>query len=690
MTPFQHQFKQQLMRLDKYVKMGLTAKQLLHLCHNLSPQDFLANLKINARAEKIRVRPVKLKDDTTTTIPVPLLVLSREHGFVLLIQKQNQNWLLTENDELIAFSNAHDIQCALQFYPDSSLSSLTDLLRFFLEDTKWDWQHIVVVSLMLTIFAAITPISFTAMLNTVIPFHDVQLWVQITGLLFVIVLLSGGFELIKKFFLLQIVLKRGEQAQARLWNKLLRFHPYYFSRYSIMNMVIAAQSMDEVRDTVDLSLISHFFTLIFTLTLFTLLFYYSTTLAFLTLLLLTLMLVVAYFFYKIIHHYLEKAQQARIKLAQFTLEIIKGIDKIKLAHAQQAVVAKWFIHLIEKKKFDVGSAKHINTLTLFMQSMLALISFSFYGVFLINMTFMSLSDFIGFTVTYGIIMGEIMSFIGNILTLLLALTILKRAKIITDNTHLEQATGIRPQHFRGMLTLNRLTIDIDDHPILAGIHLNISPGSTTALVGLSGSGKTTLLRSLVGLVEPPTQTIFIDNIALENLNLQWYRMHCGVILQNSMLIDGSIFDNISLGDDFELATIEALCAELHMTDWLSELPMGLHTRCMGAQVLVSGGQKQLILLARALIRKPKFLFLDEATSALDATSQKAVIKFLQRVPATKIIIAHRLETIQWADTILMMEEGKIIEEGRYDQLLAQKGAFFTLAQHQTCQDISKT
>jgi ATP-binding cassette subfamily B protein len=222
-------------------------------------------------------------------------------------------------------------------------------------------------------------------------------------------------------------------------------------------------------------------------------------------------------------------------------------------------------------------------------------------------------------------------------------------------------------------------------PILSGIHLELAPGRTYALVGRSGCGKTTLVKLIAALIEPSSGSIRFDHVDSRQLNHRDLRRQIGFVLQENHLFDGSVLANIAFGDaepDFERALAAARRAHAH--EFISRLPLGYETRVGDGGLTLSGGQRQRIAIARALYRDPPILIFDEATSALDSESERAIQASLAEVARgrTCLVIAHRLSTVRDADEILVMEQGRIVERGGHDALLARRGLYFHLHSQQ--------
>ncbi|XP_066209900.1 phosphatidylcholine translocator ABCB4 isoform X3 [Saccopteryx leptura] len=246
--------------------------------------------------------------------------------------------------------------------------------------------------------------------------------------------------------------------------------------------------------------------------------------------------------------------------------------------------------------------------------------------------------------------------------------------------------GLRPDKVEGDITFNEVVFNYPtrpDVPVLQGLSLEVKKGQTLALVGSSGCGKSTVVQLLERFYDPLAGTVLLDGQNAKKLNVQWLRAQLGIVSQEPILFDYSIAENIAYGDNSRVVSQDeimsaAKAANIH--PFIETLPQKYDTRVGDKGTQLSGGQKQRIAIARALIRQPRILLLDEATSALDTESEKVVQEALDkaREGRTCIVIAHRLSTIQNADLIVVFQNGKIKEHGTHQQLLAQKGIYFSM------------
>uniref|UniRef100_A0A8C9QQL5 ATP binding cassette subfamily B member 1 n=1 Tax=Spermophilus dauricus TaxID=99837 RepID=A0A8C9QQL5_SPEDA len=246
--------------------------------------------------------------------------------------------------------------------------------------------------------------------------------------------------------------------------------------------------------------------------------------------------------------------------------------------------------------------------------------------------------------------------------------------------------GLKPPMLEGNVTFDEVMFNYPTRPnipVLQGLSLQVKKGETLALVGSSGCGKSTVVQLLERFYDPLAGTVLLDGKDVKQLNVQWLRAHLGIVSQEPILFDCSIGENIAYGDNSRVVSQEEIvraAKEANIHHFIESLPDKYNTRVGDKGTQLSGGQKQRIAIARALVRQPHILLLDEATSALDTESEKVVQEALDkaREGRTCIVIAHRLSTIQNADMIVVFQNGKVKEQGTHQQLLAQKGIYFSM------------
>ena len=273
---------------------------------------------------------------------------------------------------------------------------------------------------------------------------------------------------------------------------------------------------------------------------------------------------------------------------------------------------------------------------------------------------------------------------SNVAALTEVVPIYERLKPILDEFP-ERAEGASdPGRLTGAIAIRDVSFTYEgaSRPALEGLDLTIAAGSFVAVVGPSGSGKSTLMRLLLGFERPTQGTVTFDGHDLASLDVVAVRRQIGTVLQTATLLPGSIFENISGSAIITREQAWDATRRVGIEDDIAAMPMKLETMIGANGGGLSGGQRQRIVIARAIVANPRLLFLDEATSALDNATQSVVNENLARLDATRIVIAHRLTTIVDADRILVMNAGRIVEDGTYEELLAARGLFHDLATHQ--------
>ncbi len=378
--------------------------------------------------------------------------------------------------------------------------------------------------------------------------------------------------------------------------------------------------------------------------------------------------------------YNKKRLELDPKLQSLTYAIFGGIQKIKVTGSEKRAFAKWadIFSAVERFTYSPPMIIRINGIISLVISTIGTMVLYYFAI----TSKVPYADYNAFNVAYGGVSGAIGTLCGVALQFATVQPILKLIKPVMEEKP-ESSEGRKiPTKLSGDIEINDVTFKYDANgpKVLNGINLKIKKGEYIGIVGKTGCGKSTLLRLLLGFETPDTGAIYYDGIDLKTLDLRSVRQKIGVVMQNGSLFPNDIFSNIiitspwkTMDDAWEAAKFAGIDEDI------KNMPMGMHTLISEGSGGLSGGQKQRLMIARAIINKPNILFLDEATSALDNITQKHVADKLADLEGTKLVIAHRLSTIKDCDRILVMDNGRIVEEGKYDDLMDKKGMFYELA-----------
>jgi ATP-binding cassette subfamily C protein len=292
--------------------------------------------------------------------------------------------------------------------------------------------------------------------------------------------------------------------------------------------------------------------------------------------------------------------------------------------------------------------------------------------------------FVAFNVAYGQFIASVFGLAKSWISLLNVAPLHQRARPILEAAVETRGSAQDPGEIIGNVEIRDIHFRYapDSPPVLNGLTLLAEAGKLIAVVGPSGAGKSSLVRLLLGFDDPQRGSIFIDGKDIRHLNKRALRQQFGVVLQNGRVLSGSVYHNITAGahvsreEAWEAARIAGLDKDIRA------LPMGMDTFLNEGASTISGGQRQRLMIARAVVRRPKLLIFDEATSALDNQTQEEVRRNLEKMNCTRIVIAHRLSSIANADRIYVLDGGQVVEQGSADQLMALNGRFAEMARRQ--------
>lgn len=477
----------------------------------------------------------------------------------------------------------------------------------------------------------------------------------------------------------------------RLYNKLIYFRTAFFDKTPIGQLVTRAVGDVETIATVYtdgfLMVFGDVLRIIFVLFM---MFQVDVHLSYISLAILPLMVVITRFFQKRLKKAFGDERTWTSNQNSFVQERLAGMPIIQVFNRQKA----------EFQKFD-----DINiTLKGALLKTVFIFSLFFPVVELIS------SLFIGFVLFYGgyitISAGVVIAFIQFISMLIRPLRQIadrfnniqrgivgaERVLGIMDEDYAMPNNGkVAKDQFDGKIEFENVRFAYDEkQEVLKGIDFKVNPGETVAIVGATGAGKSTIISLITRLYDINSGEIFIDDVELKDYELYNLRSHIGVVLQDVFLFHGSIFENLAFGDDsVTLEKIKAGAKEIEVDDFIESLPGGYEYVVSERGSSISLGQRQLLSFLRAYLSDPKILILDEATSSIDHESEKLIQRATEKITKnrTSIIIAHRLSTIEKADKIIVMEHGKIVEEGKHLELLDKNGYYATLYKAQLRHEI---
>jgi len=576
---------------------------------------------------------------------------------------------------------------AFMFYPPLPERPLGpwDLVRLAFRDRRRDLLTIASMGLGGGLLSLIAPVVTEQLFGRVIPGADRSQLLQMTLALVAAAFGAAAFQVTRSIAVLRITGKIDGSLQAAVWDRLLALPTTFFRRFTVGDLTSRAMGVDAIRGLLVGNVTTSFLGLVFSVFSFALLFYYSWKLALLAsgLIALLVLTTTALAYVQLRHQ--RELLRLEGRIASLVFGLIRGISKLRTGGAEKRAYARWAEHFTAQRRRTFRARAVANLQAVFN---------AVYGVFATLALFammglamedaLTVSRFLAFSAAFGQVQAAALTFVSLISGLLSMVPIYERlAPILVEPPEVDEAK-ITAGELSGDVEVGHVSFRYhDDGPlILNDVTIRARPGELIAIVGPSGAGKSTLLRLLLDFERATTGSIYYDGQDLASLDPRSVRRQIGVVLQNSRPMSGDIYSNIvgasGLGIDaaWEAARMAGLEADI------KAMPMGMHTLINEGAGTFSGGQVQRLMIARAVVSRPRIIFFDEATSALDNRTQDIVVDGLKRLKATRIVVAHRLSTIRNVDRIFVLENGRIVEEGNYGSLVAHKGLFFRLVERQ--------
>jgi ATP-binding cassette subfamily C protein len=655
-----------------------------------------ASVEAIARASGFRVREVLLHDRWWREDAGPLLGFRREDRAPLALLPVGRGRYealdpTTRRREPIDAAAASAIDPgAFTFYrpfPDRA-GERSELLRFALHGRGRDLGYVLAMAVLATLAGMVAPVATAVLIDHAIPDADLGTLGHLA-----LALAAAAFGLTMFRWAQGIALVRFETAadadtQSAVWDRLLRLQLSFFRDYSSGDLESRVTAVSRIRSYLGGGALRTLFGGVALLLNFFLLLYWSAALTTVAVAVAVLSAAVTIASGVAILSYTRRILARQGNLSGLMVQLIQGAAKLRVAAAEERAFAAWArsygalvdLELRRNRLVDAVAVANGLLSTLSTVALFAIASATFRD----PATAPSVGVFLAFFAAYGAFLAAVTS-VSETITDVLAIEILRERvqPILAARPEVDRRKA-SPGVLAGRVEMDRIAFRYgpDTPLVLDDVSLRCGAGEFVALVGPSGSGKSTILRLLLGFESPASGSIFFDGQELSGLDVHAVRRQMGVVLQTGRISAGSIYENViggaraSLDDAWEAARAVGFAEEIEA------MPMGMHTVVSEAGGNLSGGQRQRLLLARALVHRPRILLLDEATSALDNRTQAVVSGSLERLSITRIVIAHRLSTVRQADRIYVIEAGRVVESGTFDELAAAGGTFSRLMRRQ--------
>ncbi|CAL9341825.1 NHLP bacteriocin export ABC transporter permease/ATPase subunit [Streptomyces sp. enrichment culture] len=635
-----------------------------------------------ALASRVRTRAVRLegrwwREDVGPLVGhrslsgAPVALLWRRGGYVAVHPGSGR-------ETPVEKANAGEFEPqAVMFYrplPDRRLGPL-GLMRFCMAGTRRDLTALLLSGLVTVAVGAMVPLATGRVLGEFVPRAQTGPIVQVCLAVILGSVVAAAFMLLQNLTLLRLEGRVEATLQPAVWDRLLRLPTAFFAERSTGELASAAMGVSAIRrllagvgPTVAQSVTVGAVNL-------ALLLWFSVPMA---LAALGMLVAVAAVFLGL--GLWQVRWQRRLvvltnQLNNRAFQTLRGLPKLRVAAAENYAYAAWASEFARSRELQqkAGRVKNLTAvlgavyLPLCTLAMFMLLAGPARGT-------MTAAQFLTFHTSVTMVLASVTQLTGAFVSAVAALPLLEQIRPVLEAAPEVRAGSTRPGPLSGAVEARRLSFRYsDDGPlVLDDVSLEVRPGEFVAVVGPSGCGKSTLLRLLIGFDRPRSGSVLYDGQDLSALDLSAVRRQCGVVLQHAQPFTGSVMDVIRGTEPYTPEEVMAAAELAGLAEDIRRMPMGLHTLVSGSGA-VSGGQRQRLMIAQALIRRPRILFLDEATSALDNATQRTVMDSTRALRATRVVIAHRLSTVLDADRVVVMEDGKVVQQGPPADLLADTG-----------------
>lgn len=582
-------------------------------------------------------------------------------------------------DEAAARSIRPTASVFLPALPDE-VRTVRGLVRFMLAGSMRDVAWAAGAAGLASLIGLIVPYATGLLVEHTIPSDDFRGLSFVAAMLVAALSASAVAQYVSRLYLLRTEGRAGQRAIGAVVHRLLSLPAPFFKRFNAGDLADRLGCLDELQSSLTQAAIGGVIGGTFALGYLALMLLMEPSAALVAAMVMLAMLLFTVLVVRSQARLSADSAERSGKLSGFALQLFGGIDTLRTAGGEEAALMQWLQRFRRQQRTELDASKRVAALrvvaTCVPLGAIALL----WPIFAAAGS--SLGEYMAFNAAFvaaifGVIhLGEAL---GDVATVL---PHLQRLEPILEEAPERLESALQPGQLRGNLALSNVRFGYPGSAdeVLKGVSIEIPAGASVAIVGASGSGKSTIIRLLLGLERPGSGRVLVDGQDLARLDPVAVRRQMGVVMQKGQIIPGTVAENILGSTVLTLDDAWSAAEQAGLAEDIEAMPMGMHTYINPSTL--SGGQQQKVLLARALLGQPRVVVLDEATSALDEQSQATVVESMERLEVTRVAVAHRVSTIRTCDRIYVIERGLVAQQGTFDELLAQPGAFRRLVERQ--------
>jgi NHLM bacteriocin system ABC transporter ATP-binding protein len=559
------------------------------------------------------------------------------------------------------------------------------ILGFIRRSVGSDLWRLVLLGLAVGLLSLITPLVTKYIFSTVVPNQRSGVLFGLTLLLVVFAVGGFGFSVVQRQALARMNGHVATDLQSALSDRVVDLPLWFFRRYSSGSLARRVMAIDQIQSLATAAVTTSMLAVPIGVFNLGLAFYLEPRLGLFGSVVLVAGAAGIIFFTRSQSRHLTAQTEANQASFGLAMQFVDGVGKLRVANAERRAFAQWATRFADLKEAFVASQRGFAVLTAFTAAATAVGTAAlFLAVATLPAGTVSSATFIAFNTAFIQALAATAGLTGVAVFVAQSRPLYRSVRPVLDTPPEVTEGGDDPGQLSGAIEVSHVGFrySADGPAVLDDVSFQVDSGAFVALVGPSGSGKSSVMRILLGLEVPEVGTVRYDGKDLDSLDLVAVRRQIGVATQSVRLLAGDLFTNIvgnrslTMDDAWEAAEIAGIAEDIRA------MPMQMHSFISEGASTFSGGQRQRLLIARAVAAKPKILLLDEATSALDNRTQAQVAEAIGRLRAARLVIAHRLSTIRQADTVLVLDHGRIVEQGTYDELISASGPFAELARRQ--------